>query len=62
MSLDLDNEVAKMFEEIWNDMHYNDPDDLSRTLYQVDQSLDYIEKILTQFHDVMEANDLIITQ
>jgi hypothetical protein len=60
--LDLDNEVAEMFRAIWEDMHYDDPDELSRTLFQVDQSLDYIEKILGQFHDIMETNDLIITQ
>jgi hypothetical protein len=60
--LDLDNEVAEMFRQIWEDLHYGDdmdPDQLSRTLYQVDQSLDYIEEILGQFHDVMLNNDLI---
>lgn len=31
--LDLDNEVSQMFEEIWSMMHYNEPDELSRTLY-----------------------------
>lgn len=57
--IDLDNEVSKMFEEIWKDMHYGDPDDeLSRTLFQVDQSLDFIEKILGEFHDVMVAQNL----
>jgi hypothetical protein len=36
-----------MFRQIWEEQHYNEAEgDLSRTLYQVDMSLDYIEDIL----------------
>jgi len=43
-----------MFEQIWLEAHYDmDNDELSRTLYQVDQSLDYIEEILIHFDAVM---------
>jgi hypothetical protein len=54
--LNLDNEVARRFEEIWENMHYDvDAGDLSRTLYQTNKSLDYIEEILIQFDEVMKA-------
>lgn len=39
--------------------HYSD-DLKSRTTYQVDQSLDYIEVKFREFYQVMLANNLII--
>merc|ERR1712083_764073 len=57
--INLENEVADMFRAISKEAHWSDPDELSRTLFIVDQQLNYIEQILGEFHDVMEANDLI---
>lgn len=46
------------FKDIWDKKHY-DEEEKSRTLYQVDRSLDYIEKKLAEMHAVFLHKGLI---
>jgi len=48
------------FEEIWEKPHYS-PNEPSRTMYQVDQTLTYIEEKLIKMHAAFVAKGLITT-
>merc|ERR1712110_1048782 len=52
------SDPAFEFQSIWKKLHYSN-DEPSRTMYQVDRSLDYIEKKLTEIHAIFEAKKLI---
>ena len=52
------SDPTKEFEDIWKKPSH-DVNEPSRTLYQVDRSLDYIEKKLTEIHAIFKAKGLI---
>merc|ERR1712083_837311 len=47
-----DSLIQEMFEQIWNNPHYSQ-DEVSRTLYQVNQQLDLVEAVLIEFQTAM---------
>lgn len=49
---------AEEFEQIWNNKHYSE-DKKSRTNFQIDRSLDYVEKKLTEMHAVLARGGLL---
>lgn len=54
------DDPREKFDEIWEKPHY-DVNEPSRTMYQVDRSLDYVEKKLTEMHAIFKAKGLIST-
>jgi hypothetical protein len=52
------SDPAIEFQSIWANPHY-DESEPSRTMFQVDRSLDYIERKLTEIHAIFEAKQFI---
>merc|ERR1711953_641007 len=52
------SDPTKKFDDIWKKQHY-DENEPSRTLYQVDRSLDYIEEKLIEIHAIFKAKGLV---
>lgn len=56
-----DSLVQEMFEQIWNNPNYSQ-DQVSYTLFQVNQQLDLIETVLLEFQQAMEDKGIIMVQ
>lgn len=56
-----DSLVQEMFEQIWSNPNYSQ-DQVSYTLFQVNQQLDLIETVLLEFQQAMEDKGIIMVQ